>query len=255
MTIHLYMSLVPEALIASMLPPDEFGTYYAVGSHKKHRGQASFVELDPDFRHPFFKIEQGLARCVPHADGRPKRSVYIATYRVLEHVPLEVMQRLHLVTGYGEVLGLDADAQIPASAGNLHMYQELAPVTSLVVSTLSPSDFYNFLTQDPNSLIHLPAVCFVELELGELAADPEHGAMRDLPYSYIHHLRECLVEVKEKDMHTKMVNRVQSPEFPYRMIKSGIYLGNMKGLRYFPLPPREELRSKYYRWWRSANLF
>ncbi|MFZ1395869.1 MAG: hypothetical protein WAS33_03175 [Candidatus Promineifilaceae bacterium] len=255
MTVHLYMSLVPEALIASMLPPEEFGTYYAVGTHKKLHGQASFVELDPDFRHPFFQIEQGLERCVPHPDGRPKRSVYIATYRVLEHVPLEAMRRLYLVTGYGETLGLDASDEIPASSNDLHMYQEIAPVNPLVVSTLGPADFHAFLTQDPESLIHLPAVCFVELQLGELAADPEQGAVRDLPYNFIHHLRECLVEVNEKNMHTKMVNRVQSPEFPYRMIKSGIYLGNMNGLRYFPLPPRDELRSKYYRWWRSANLF
>jgi hypothetical protein len=255
MTVHLYMSLVPEALIASMLPPDEFGTYYAVGTHKKLHGQASFVELDPSFRHQFFQIEQGLARCVPHADGRPKRSVYIATYRVLEHVPLDVMQRLYLVTGYGETLGLDAKTEIPQSIGDLHMYQEIAPVNPLVVSTLGPTDFHSFLTQDPNSLIHLPAVCFVELQLGELAADPEHGAVQDLPYNFIHHLRECLVEVNSKKMHTKMVNRVQSPEFPYRMIKSGIYLGNTTGLRFFPLPSRDELRSKYYRWWRSANLF
>ena len=37
MSIYLYASLVPEALIVSMLPPDEFGTYYAVGTRKKAR--------------------------------------------------------------------------------------------------------------------------------------------------------------------------------------------------------------------------
>ena len=32
MTVHLYLSFIPEALIASMLPPEEFGDYYAVGA-------------------------------------------------------------------------------------------------------------------------------------------------------------------------------------------------------------------------------
>lgn len=43
MAIHLYLSLLPEALIASMLSPEDFGTYYAVGSAKKSRGQAMFL--------------------------------------------------------------------------------------------------------------------------------------------------------------------------------------------------------------------
>jgi len=43
MTTHFYLSLLPEALIVSMLDPEEFGTYYAVGSAKKSRGQAMFL--------------------------------------------------------------------------------------------------------------------------------------------------------------------------------------------------------------------
>lgn len=254
MTVHLYLSLIPEALIASMLSPEEFGSYYAVGSHKKLHGQAMFIELSPDFRHDFFKIEAGIERCVPHENGSPKRSVYISTYRVLEHIPLEVMQNIYLVTGYGEVLSLERGETIPQqNKTDLNMYQEIAPVHPLVVSTLSPEEYYQFLTHNPDSLVHFPAVCFVDLQLGELADDPEHGAIRDLPYSYIHHLRECLLEVREKQIHTKIVNRVETVEYPYRMIKSGIFLGNNEGLVYFPLPARDELRGKYYRWWRSAN--
>lgn len=253
MTVHLYFSLIPEALIASMLPPDEFGTYYAVGSHKKLHGQAMFIELDPNFRHEFFKIEKGIERCVPHADGSPKRSVYISTYRVLEHVPTDAMQKVYLVTAYGEVLGLEPSTDLPEKTSDLNMYQEIAPVHPLVVSTLSPKEYYKFLTQNPDSLVHFPAVCFVDLQLGELAEDPEHGAIRDLPYSFIHHLRECLLEVQEKSIHSKIVNRVETVEYPYRMIKNGIYLGSGNGLVYFPLPSRDELRGKYYRWWRSAN--
>ena len=255
MTVHLYLSLIPEALIASMLPPEEFGAYYAVGTHKKLRGQAMFAELDPELRHDFFRIEEGIARCVPHPDGSPKKSVYIATYRVLEHVPLSSIRQLYLVTSYGEALGLEASDAIPQGNDQLHMYQEIAPVTPLVVSSLGPREFYRFIAQDPESMIHLPALAFVELRLGALAENPEFGEVGELPYAYIPHLRECLVEIQDKTIHTKMVDRTHSVEFPYRMIKSGIYIGNREQLMFFPLPTREELRDRYYRWWRSAQLF
>jgi len=253
MTVYLYLSLTPEALIASMLAPEAFGTYYTVGATKKQRGEAMFVELDPGFRHDFFRIDEALARCVPHADGSPKRSVYIATYRVLEHVPIEAMRRLHLVTAYGQSLELEPSFDYPEAEAGLHMYQEIAPVTPLVVSTAGPVDFYNFLINDPDSMVHLPAVAFVELSLGQLAHDPEYGPVEDLPYPNIHHLRECLVEIKTKPIHTKMVNRMQAVDFPYRTIKNGVFVGNSDKLLYFPLPSLEELRGKYYRWWRSAN--
>jgi hypothetical protein len=254
MATHLYLSLIPEALIASMLSPEEFGSYYAVGTTKKQHGQAMFIELDPDFRNEFFHIEDSLKRCVPHEDGSPKRSVYIATYRVLEHVPMDAFRKLYLVTAYGEVLALERSDEVPETDEELHMYQEIAPTHPLVVSTRAPKRYYEFMTQDPGKSIYLPAICFVELQLGELAKDPEHGARQDLPYPSLHHLRECLMDLQTKTVHTKMVNRVSSVEFPYRMIKSGIYVGNTKQLAYFPMPSHEELRDKYYRWWRSANV-
>ena len=254
MAIHLYLSMIPEALIASMLTPEEFGVYYAVGATKKARGQAIFFELAPDFRHDFFRIEEGIRRCVPHEDGSPKRSIYISVYRALEHIPLDVIQRLYLVTQDGRVLGLESSEEFPEDTVGLHLYQEIAPVHPLVVSTLGPREFYELIVKSPTSLLSLPVVCFVELRLGELAEDPERGAIRDLPYSNIGHVRQCLVDLRTKTVHAKMVNRIQPASFPYRTIKSGIFVGNGERLLYFPLPSQEELRAKHYRWWRSANI-
>ena len=45
MKTYLYLSLFPEALVASMLPPDDFETYLAVGTQKRTRGQAMFFEV------------------------------------------------------------------------------------------------------------------------------------------------------------------------------------------------------------------
>ncbi len=255
MTVHLYLSLMPEALIASMLEPEDFGVYYAVGSHRKLHGQAIFLEVDPDYRDDFFRIDDGIERCVAHEDGTVKKSVYISTYRVLEHVPLTSILKLYLVTSYGETLGLSRSEKYPEPDPNLHMYQEIAPVQPLVVSSKGPVSFYKFITQEPTSMIHLPAIAFVELRLGALARDPEFGEVGELPYEFIPHLRECLVDLRDKTVHSKMVDRVHPVEFPYRMIKNGLFVGNREDLAYFPLPTRDELRDKYYRWWRSANLF
>ena len=254
MSIHLYLSMVPEALIASMLTPEEFGVYYAVGTAKKSRGQAVFFEVDPNFRHDYFRIEEGVRRCVPHEDGSPKASIYISVYRVLEHIPLDVIKQLYLVTQDGRVLSLQSSAELPKETEGLHLYQEIAPVHPLVVSTLGPVEFYELITKSPTSLLSLPAICFVELRLGELAQDPERGAVRDLPYSGIGHLRQCMVDLKTKNVHTKMVNRIQPASFLYRTIKSGVFVGNEERLLYFPLPSQEELRAKHYYWWRSANV-
>ncbi len=254
MDTHLYLSMIPEALIASMLTPKEFGVYYAVGSKKKARGQAIFFEIDPEFRHEELPVEQGLARCVVHEDGTPKQSVYISVYRALERIPLNAIQRLYLVTQDGRVLGLDASDEIPTEKAGLHLYQEIAPVHPLVVSSHGPRELYKNLVKTPEKELALPVIAFAELRLGELTDNPEYGAVGDLPYSNIDHLRQCLVDLRTKTVHIKMVDRIHPATFPYRTVKSGIYIGNQESLLYFPLPDRNELRAKHYRWWRSANM-
>jgi len=80
--------------------------------------------------------------------------------------------------------------------------------------------------------------------------------VRDLPYSGIDHLRQCLVDLRTKTVHTKMVDRTPAASFPYRTIKHGLFLGKSDEgeILYFPLPSQEELRADNYRWWRSANM-
>ena len=253
MTVHLYLSLIPEALIASMLSPEDFGSYYAVSTDMKIRGQALFLELDPNFRHDFFPIEEAYAKCVPHEDGSPKASVYISGYRVLEHLDLDAVQKLYLVSDYGMTLGLDAGGEVPDLKDDFHLYQEIAPVSRLVVSNLAPRKFYESVTIHPTKFIKFPAMAFVSLKLGELAENPERGAVGDLPYRNIDHLRDCLLSLRPGIKSTKMVDRLQSPEFPYRMVNYGFYIGVGEQLLYYPMPSAEDLRDKYYRWWRSAN--
>ena len=254
MTVHLYFSLIPEALIASMLTPEQFGQYYATGHKYKSKGQAIFFEVDPDFRHDFFAIEEGIKRCVPHPDGTPKNSVYISVYRVLEHLPVSALKQLYLSTAYGHTLGIARSDQLPAPEPGLHLYQDLSPVNSLVVSTQDPVAYYHGVTRQPAKFIRFPGLCFVDLGLGALANDPAHGALGDLPYSFMHHLREALLVLDPQTKQSKLVHRVHSLEFPYRMVRSGFYMGNGEDLAFYPMPSHDVLRRQHHQWWRSANL-
>jgi hypothetical protein len=254
MAVHLYFSLIPEGLVASMLSPAEFGQYYATGRRYKTRGQAAFVEVDPGFRHAYFPIDEAVARCVPHPDGRPKNSVYISTYRVLEHLPLSALGDLHLVTAYGQTLPLKrAEREGPDSPGPFHLYQDLAPVNSLVAASLKPRAFYDTVVTRPSKFIRFPALAFVELGMGELARNPETANLSDLPYSYVHHLRESLLELDGRSKQTKLVARVQAPDFLYRMVSSGFYVGNGEDFACFPMPSHAEVRREHPQWWRTAN--
>ena len=254
MSIHLYFSLIPEALIASMLTPEQFGQYYATGHKFKSKGQALFFEVDPAYRHQYFDIEGCYARCRPRPDGSPKNSVYVSMYRVLEHLSLNALGKLYLTTAMGSTLGLNRGSALPPPKRELHMYQDLAPINSLVVSVLDPAGYYADVTTKPSHAFHFPGMCFVELELGPLAVDPVNGQEGDLPDSFMQHLREALLVLDPKDKQNKLVHRVHSLEFPYRMVKDGFYVGIGADLAHYPMLPHSTLRRDHITWWRSANL-
>ena len=91
---YLYLSLVPEALIASNLSPEEFGYYYATGAFRRNCDPAIFFEIDPNFKSDYLPIDKIPELCAPHPDGRPHKSVCLSVYRVLEHVPMSAFKNL-----------------------------------------------------------------------------------------------------------------------------------------------------------------
>jgi hypothetical protein len=68
------------------------------------------------------------------------------------------------------------------------------------------------------------------------------------------HLREALLQISPNGKQGTLVHRVHSPEFPYRMVKGGFYIGNGLQLAHYPMPSHEVLREDHATWWRSANL-
>jgi hypothetical protein len=252
MKTYLYLSLWPESLIVSMLPPEEFGHYLAVGTKKRMRGEAIFFELDPDFRGEYFNWTDIEERCKPHPNGEPKRTVYVSIYRVLEHVPLDLLKNLYLVTDNGRVLELERQSYQQEDGNTLHLYQEMIPVIPRIASNLNPLEFCRFVT-DTKRPVSVPKLAFVELILDDVASDPVAGDAGNLPYPHMEHLRDCLIGLKEHpETKTKTVIRQVRWDILYRTIKNGIFVGDQNTFNYYPFPSREDLEGKHYLWWHSA---
>lgn len=255
MKIDFYLSLLPESLIASMLEPEEFGTYFAVGPHKHARGQAIFFEIDPDRAGDAIDWDKVKNRCIPHPDGRPRCSTYLRIYRALEVIPVAALKQLYLTTHDGRTLGLEPEEASLTPGRGRHLYQEICPVIPRVVSRLGPYDFCRALT-DPDADVSVPRIVFAEMKLAALADDPDATAVDDLPYPSIQHLRDCLHELDGKPgKATKTVIREMTPNMLFRTIRGGFYAGDATDVRYFPLPPQQELETTHYAWWRSALNF
>ena len=254
MKVYLYYSLIPEALIFSMLPPEKFGMYLAIGSKRQTEGPALFFEVDPEADLSAFKIEETRSRCVEHPDGAPKNSTYVAVYHVLANLPLPALRSLYLTTQAGFTLELKSQPYVaPSDPQPLHLYQELGPVYPRVASNLDPEEFCRYVT-DPSQPIYLPKVVFCELKINGLARDPMGHQAGDLPYRRLGHLRECLAGIQAKpEKRTKIVEREMRPDILYYMIQNGIYAGDQEHFLFYPMPTEDELASKHYLWWHSAR--
>ncbi len=251
---YLYLSLLPESLIASMLPPEEFGIYLATGTTKQPHGQAMFLQLKRDFQSKDFDLAQADERCVPHPDGLPKNSVYLAIYRVLERITLDAIESLWLITAHGRCLELK-QAELPKKfSGKAHLYREICPVHPLIGSSLDPVAFTKFITT-PAQPVYVPKIMFVELELNGIADDPIGGRADNLPYNDLSHIRNCIAELDSKQIKIKTVDRVAQQSILYRSVKSGsgFFLGDQKKVIYYPYPSKEDFEGKYNTWWRCAN--
>lgn len=239
-----------EALVASQLPPTEFGVYLATGLRRQNDSEDIFAEIDPEaLMGSGFDLERARRETKAHADGAPKRSRYISVYRVLEHLPLESFKHLYLTTRDGRVLELPQSGDFLKRGTGEHLYLELCPTTPMVVSRLHAAEFAKHVT-DLSNPVSLPRVMFADLKLNLTGnqLDPT------LPYPHPEHIIDCLNELKSKDKKMKVVSR--HPRVPgfYRTIDRGFYVGEGDNLLFYPFPTLEELETLHHVWWRSATL-
>lgn len=252
---HIYLSLIPQALIASMLDPVAFGRYYAVGTRVHARGEAIFFEIDPrQLPGGEFPLELVARRCVSKPDGSPKKSVYLSIYRVLSRIPVAALGKLYLVTRDGRTLGLERAPYAGEPGRRAYLYQEFCPIDPMVASLLAPLEFCRAIT-DPRRPVHVPRIVFSQLALRGLSRDPVNGLANDLPYPNLDHLRDVLAELLHGagGKSSKLVLKQVNEGVFYRTIRGGFYVGDQQDFAFYRFPAVAELEAHHFSWWRSAQ--
>ena len=224
----------------------------AVGTQKNTRGNVLFFEIDEHkIQGEYFRLGDIEQRCAPHLDGTPKRSKYISIYRVLEHLHLNAFGNLHLVTADGRVLIL---ASMPYKHENeqtgVNLFDELCPVSPMVVSALHPSAFAEFMT-DPKNPISVPRIFFADM----LVDRDETGRLAGyLPYADPMHIIDCIKELEGgSGKSSKTVSRSPHVHGFFRTIRRGFFVGDQTGIKFYPFPDLRQLEVEHSKWWRSAS--
>jgi len=254
MKTHYYLSIFPlEALIASQLEPQQFGYYMSMGKKNGSYERMMFIELEEEFG-SYFDWEYARQRCVPHEDGSPKHSVWLSVYRALEHVDLGKLGNLHLTTKDGRTLILPPGRYQPDSeAKKYYVFQELSPLTPLVVSRLNPADFCAFLT-DPTNKVHVPTVVFTDLKVVDFESYDKTGNIGGIYDKNLEHLRECIADIMtQKGKPSKNVER-SVDSFSYQIINEGVYVGHGSEMVMYKMPTLDEIRQQHYEWGRSSMI-
>jgi hypothetical protein len=256
--IRLYVILYPNtSLIASQLGPEQFAKHYISGSTRHYDGKMMFAEINPTYRHPYFRIDEALKEVHPHEDGRPKATKFISCYRVLEHIKLDVLERLYLTTSEGHCLGLDVGShqESETESGKLRVYAEIAPLRMLALARHSLEEFGHYIT-DPNNAKGAPVLFYtqLELEVDEFLSDFDANPMLVSPIPGLHpsKLRDAILELRNKRSKPLKGISLHSTfeKIPYRIVQGGFMFASAGATRFFPLPDLHVIENLNYKFWK-----
>ena len=257
---HLYMIVFPiNALVASQLEPDKFGEHYTTGSAKHFSGKVIFAELDINFRNDHFEIDKYLEQTVPHSDGSPKKTKFIKSYNVLEHVTLDAIKKLHLCTTNGKVLSIEySDYTAVNEPGLIRIYQEITPLDTLVASTLDQREFGKFITCETKSK-GAPKIFFTQIEFNiprflDQNKNKEIFSI-ELPNVNPYRFYDCIMELKGKpEKITKTIGLGSLlRDISYKFLRHGFWFSDGDELKFFPMPSLADLEDKYFYWWKFVR--
>jgi hypothetical protein len=254
---HLYLILHPNhSLIASALAPENFIKHYVQGSSRYFEGRLIFAELDPAWRNPYFDIDGAYKGLIPHADGSPKATKFIKSYRVLEHIDLDSLGKLYFCNPSGESIELEASASIPEERDEMKIIVEINPVRFMVLTRYDMARFSSFIT-DPKNTKGAPAMFFAQLEfsiedfMAEFEANPFVSSF--VPGLHPARLHEAVLEIrKTPGKYVKGIS-LDCPieKLSYKMLTNGFMFANEKGTRYYPLAGVDEIERTHYKFWRT----
>lgn len=254
MQTHYYFTIFPmEGLVASQLEPDHFGSYMATGTKKGSSERLIFCELTKEFGSDF-NWEYAHENCVEHPNGDPKNSLYLAVYRVLEHIPFDAFGPVYLTNTDGRTLKLEQCECSLSDDDPYFVYKELCPVSPIVVSAHAPEKFAQDMT-NPKTMTYVPKIVFADLKKIDFKNPDETGNIGNIYERKTEHLKDCVYAVTEvKDKYNKIFDRSQLESFSFQTIRNGIFIGDGDTLLSYPMKSLEELRQNHYDWARSAMI-
>jgi len=255
---RLYQILYPnQALVASQLAPEAFAKHYLIGSIRHYSGKLVFAEIDINFRHPYFQIEESLKRLIPHEDGTPKHTKFICSYRVLEHMDFDCIKSLYLSTSEANVLELKPQAYNKKhQQGFLRTFAEIAPLSMLVMSPYDMPEFGKFITEDGNPK-GAPKLFYTQIELNvdEFVANFEKNPFMQAPFSFLHpsKLRDAILQMKIKPEKKTKGLALFCPldQISFKMIRHGFMFTSHDKYRFFPMPSLHDIETNDFKFWQG----
>ncbi len=255
---RLYQILYPnQALVASQLSPDEFARHYLIGSIRHYSGKLVFAEIDIGFRHPYFAIDACLEHLTPHADGTPKRTKFICSYRVMEHLDFNAITSLYLSTAEAHILELKPGPYDKVhESGFLRTYAEIAPLSMLVMSPLNFPEFGRHITE-PGSPKGCPKLFYTQIDLNveEFLAAFERNPFTQAPFPFLHpsKLRDAILELRVMpEKKTKGLSLFcPVDQISFKRIRHGFMYAYQDQYRFFPMPTLREIEEKNFKFWQG----
>jgi len=254
---RLYQILYPNnSLVASQLNPEQFGKHFLVGTARHYEGKVIFAELDADFRHDALNIEEGFEALTPHEDGRPKATKYISSYRVLEHVHLDAVKSLYLVTANGRTLELQQGKHDkPHQPGFIRTYAQICPTTVLSMSKLNAEEYAQYITHDRHGK-WVPKLFFTQIELPieQFLKDFEESPLLPPPFPFVHpaKLRDSILELTNTDKEAKGISlNSEMEKIPYTKIRHGFWLASAQKSLFFPMPDEATIKRENYNFYKA----
>ncbi|MGI6326215.1 MAG: hypothetical protein ACOX1U_04505 [Saccharofermentanales bacterium] len=255
---HLYMICYPiSALVLSQLKPEEFGYRYNYGSANYYAGKLIFAEIDINYRHPYFRIDEVLEKVKAHPDGTPKATKYVSSYRVIEHVELDAVQALYLANADGTSYPLypQSPENLPDNGG-INVYAEITPVHMLTLSKFSIRDFGRWFTAKENPL-HVPRILYLQigLDVDGFLSDFQSNPFLLPPLEGVHpsKLRDAILDLRSRE--EKFVKGITlNASFTnesYRCIQYGFMMVDANKELFFPMPDLKEIERNNLRFWRG----
>jgi len=257
---HLYAIMYPnQALVASQLEPHDFGKHYAVGSSRYYSGKIIFVEVDVNFRNPYFEIDRALEKTVEHPDGTPKHTKFICTYRTLEHLDFQAFRSLYAVNVEGHALQIDkAPYTAVNDPGLIRIFQELNPQRFLVASTYDQRDFGRILTQSGYSK-GCPKImfCQIDLTIDQYLKDIETNPFLPPPIPGVHPLKLSNTILALRKQVSKAFKTISLDsafgQISYNRLRHGFWFTHQDEMLFYPLPSMQELQRNHFHWFRGLG--